>query len=191
MIGFFQNKKRMYEVKKLISSESGMTFYGQPVLNKKYNRYDASIIFDYENPNWSITEKKLRKLFDKWRIQDIKGGVLDKVEFGYLPEYNSNWYISKENFSELVKLGLKVKAPLHHADALRFLEGICNGAVYTDDCEDYSRELKKRMNDRFPYTPNISSDNGYQYNMEQFYKVAHYAVDMAIDIVKKRKGIKN
>jgi len=177
--GFFESKERFIEMKKLISSMTNTYFYKEPVVVKHngLDFYSASVIVGNSND-----EKKIRKLRDKWRVKDIKNGVLEKVVFGYSPDWIDKWYISEKNFNELVALGLKVKAPLHHGDALRFLEGICNGAVYTDDCESHSDEMNKRVNDKFKP---IWDDPNFKHTAEHCYEVAHYCVDVAIDIVKE------
>lgn len=171
-------------MKNLISSLFNTYFYKEPVLEKHngFDFYSGNIIVGS-----SKDEKKISELRDKWRREDIKNGVLDKVVFGYSPDWNDKWYISKKNFDELVALGLKVEYPLHHGDALIFLEGICNGAVYTNDCESYSTELNKVVDAKFNH---LWKDPDFKHTIEHCYEVAHYCVDVAIEIVKKRIGKK-
>lgn len=184
MVFFHTTKERLKELVDLINLNPKMaSFYEEPLkvssdllVNKNSEWYKISLIVDYGHVN----NKEIDKLFDKWYVQDMRSGFMYKQRFtDYMDGFNHKHFISKTNYNKLVKLGLNIDYPLTHKDALIFLEGKSNFAIYNKSCTAFSVELQNLVNDKFKKT------NG-ECNDETYFGIKDYSVDMAILIVNNR-----
>jgi hypothetical protein len=178
MVFFCENINRLNELRKLLKSNPDIaSFYKEPKKIKVSwddNWYDIALEVN--------NNKKLDELFDKWYIQDMRNGVLYKSYGGYNKKTKPEWFISKDDYAELVKLGLKVNYPLTHTDALRFLEGKFNYVIYNKDCSSFSPKLYKIFKDRFK---SYWDSPDFKNTIEHHFNVSNYVVKKAIELVKE------
>lgn len=182
MLSFCENINRLNEVRELLKKNPDVaSFYKEPEkidVSWDDNWYHATLIC-------GRNDKKLSELFDKWYFQD-RNGVLYKVKYGGYGEVNdTRWFINHNQYNELVKLGLKIDYPLTHTDALRFLEGMCNGSIYKKNEDCFSDELKEIMNKKFK---SYWDSPDYVTTKEHHFEVCNYALDNAIGIVNKKNN---
>lgn len=174
MVAFYENWKRLKELEQFILLYDCVEFYKEPVKEPDFDLYYIVIVEHFANKNFQL----FNELMEKWYVQDVRNGVLYKDKFhGYADGINRQWFISKDDYDELVKLGLKTDYPLTTTDALRFLEGKSNYSISNPKCKGLSVDMQIRMDKKF-------NPLGDKYMNENIFEVANYCVGLAIDIVK-------